>query len=317
MGAGASIKYGLPSGPQLREKILSHKVSNEDVKNLIKYKYNEKVQSYSQKDRERFYQNFFERENSIIRDEFRKFKDKFKASFLGSIDSFLSKEFDLIHEPLQPIVGKYLIVSEITKAQGASLGSLELGWIGQLIGQYVDPDYKVFFKKPPKIITFNYDTLIETHLKNYLVSKQNLELVEAQQLVDSLQIVHVYGKIDTYALTDITPKDIVNIKIMGNERVDVDPKIREYVNLASQGGRLYVIGFSYDKQNCKVLFSGTTSSSSNRVLFSTFYEQFLEEVKEGLKSVGPNFELAEEKNFGYGTKFSAEQILRKYPLLHR
>ncbi len=132
-----------------------------------------------------------------------------------------------------------------------------------------------------KIITFNYERLVEHHVFNFLTNNMNLSQKEAERIItQELEIVHVYGKIADlpWQTNPENPMEFgarnddekflqwakERIKLIG-WRINEETKkmIRRIID---NGDKFFLMGFGFDKDNMSIL-----KLPSNKPIISTAY----------------------------------------------
>lgn len=129
-------------------------------------------------------------------------------------------------------------------------------WIQVIVNKFTNSPEKLkkFLELKPKIITFNYDNLLETILINTLITTHKKTKEQAIKIVEDLGIIHVYGDIKSFSLSKdkVVRNAIDNIKMV-NERKETDTtKIKEYLEKVNT---LMFLGFGFDEDNMKLLFT--------------------------------------------------------------
>jgi hypothetical protein len=185
LGAGASIPYGLPSGPELKNRILS-RTSNPQNSDYLKA--------------------------DFLPGQISEFNIAFGRSNIRSIDSFLSHKGNEYFAE----IGKYAITLEIAHAEKTSelLGcvnhrgynfnldpqktAVKNGWYAHLWdAMKKGPDD---FEENSKLafITFNYDRSLEEFIKICFEGSNTRAKISPQRFFEymkMIEIIHVHGKI--------------------------------------------------------------------------------------------------------------------------
>ncbi len=272
LGAGASVPFGYPTSIELRERICHDKIDKIVLKDnrLIPY---------------------YEIEN---------FKIKFSNSLNLSIDLFLSrnKQFESI--------GKYAIINQILNAELESKEPSDIygkqNWISYLYDRitkkFKDSSYYKIADNKLKIITFNYDRLVENSLYKALCNTfTSINVSEFKNEMLRLNIMHVYGKIvplDWEKVDGIRYKTglgivkkidyLNNISVLYDQR---DIENRELIDQSLQSAqRIFFLGFGYADENLDVL-NLTENLNNNQQIFGTAYgltKNEIEKTKWKLKS---------------------------------
>jgi hypothetical protein len=192
------------------------------------------------------------------------FLKAFTASSATSIDSYLShlsKSTDSEKRTVFPALGKFIISYLISERETREpLGCQPANWIQFLIKEYIEPCPKAFFAGPPKIITFNYDRLLERYIYEHLVELHHIPQIEAESLVRSLNIIHVYGSLGDFTVWQDRPSSffsnaLSSIKVIGEDRdeaalIETKQKIQACLMKCT---KIYFLGYGFDPTNNEVL----------------------------------------------------------------
>lgn len=183
LGAGASLPYGLPSGRELRERIL-HSTSGKKFDHYLRAGFTEQ--------------------------DTRKFGTAFGQSRSQSIDVFLGHESNEVFSE----IGKFAITSEIAKSENndALMGTVsyrEGKWApNKAYESNSEGWYDIFWNKLDQtnfhlngkyvFITFNYDRTLEHYLYQAyegMNSEKKYSPAEIREKISHIKIIHVHGKI--------------------------------------------------------------------------------------------------------------------------
>jgi len=197
----------------------------------------------------------------------------------GSIDAFLSKDEN--NEFLT--LGKFVVAFHIMGYEGISLNHFgrKNTWLYHLAIKMEKVIYKEDELENLKIITFNYDRLIEHYLHCYFnrVGKWNDTLLNFTKG----NIMHTYGSLGelpfqnqgqftVYALENNKPENMEstmnNFQLMYEERNKQEMKERkkEAWDWIAGADKIYLLGFGYDKYNMNIL-----NIPSNKQAIGTAY----------------------------------------------
>jgi hypothetical protein len=255
LGAGSSMGFGYPSGPQLKQNILS-KFNQYDI--LINQL------GYTIQDTQVFI--------NALRDSGRM-----------SVDAFLENRPDLIE------IGKIEIaVDLISHEKHAILFQGENNWYDylfqQMYCQFADfPNNRISF------ITFNYDRSLEHYLFNALKNSFRKEDKEVAEIISRLTIIHVHGKLGNLPWQDpdgrpyldiIIPDHVKNpfergrflsqiknasqgIRII-SEISDVETNFAPVITPLQEAKRIIFLGFGYNTLNLDRLFFKFNLSQSQQ-----------------------------------------------------
>ncbi|MBS3964849.1 MAG: hypothetical protein KGZ80_10220 [Methylomonas sp.] len=237
VGAGASVPYGYPTGVQLRNE-LCNPANLQGLTDFV--------------------------DKSLIE----KFCEEFSSAQRYSIDSFLSHRAD---ERIDSGCGNQ---SQCTFGQ---LGKLAIAHqlikreISENLEKPVDPDdhwlmylwscmtrndlSKQDFKSNNiKIISFNYDRVIEQYLQTVIMSFYGVDRDEANELRKQIEIVHVYGTLQNlddrpYGKMDDLSKAAECIKVIPEARTGDDKEFTRAKEIISWARKICFIGFGFDDLN--------------------------------------------------------------------
>lgn len=251
LGAGASKPYGFPTSVELSNEVISN--SFQLVKSI--YRKNGITDKFF-REKEREYKIFF----------LSKFEEANKSRSI-SIDDFISKENNSIgrNKALK------LMIHCLMRFEEGSIERNYSDWIELFIDR-ISQGVKSLVENGKiddnlsnvKIITFNYERSFEYFLLKRL-SETYPQKAKLFLRLFTNNIVHVYGSIgkilDSYLERDINGGfcdygyfaddvglDIIiqNIKLIYDERMDSDAKIKEFLKDVDQ---IFFLGFGYDGFN--------------------------------------------------------------------
>ncbi len=261
VGAGASKDYGLPTGPELQRAIIRF-LKPDDAHDLgldIRI-----MEVLGELQRETFHNS-----NAFVE------TCRWIASALPlspSIDSFLETHSAKNH--LVGRLGKFAIARLIAEREQASalnnnnpaqvdFGILAQSWLGQLWARGlrgVAADNPRQALGNYRIITFNYDRCIEQFMRLVYQHFFQSSRDEAQEFVDSLEIIHVYGSLGPSGGNldfGLIQSSAQSLEAMNNlrtysEKVDDDTsaRIRQILDTTE---RVIFLGFSFAKINTDFL----------------------------------------------------------------
>lgn len=129
----------------------------------------------------------------------------------------------------------------------------------------------LFREKPPAIITFNYDNLLEKSLFYFLVEHYGFDERDAIQYVNSLGILHAYGHLDSL-ITNSKKKIMAaydrNIRVIGEDREtgSIADEIRQKLERPT---RIYWLGFGFDQANTNLILDNSPTNDTRRVHLAT------------------------------------------------
>lgn len=265
IGAGAHVPYGFPTGQKLKEIIrsISYSCNDSDTNasgNVVRSFLLKYMEDNPQETMDR-YQKYWSRSGGgtfrgicerIVKD----FVTDFVDAGTFTIDAFLATRTDWSD------LGKLVIAVIIRKYERRDpLRNMTDDWIHQFIAMYlVKKDREHIYANFPNVITFNYDRLLEEAIYRRLTKFFLYEEYEAIEILNKLNIHHVYGKIGDTRFDKLkfeTQSDLAaaakKILIVGEEREESDLK-SEIDDLMDSSSSVYVLGFGYDLINADLVF---------------------------------------------------------------
>ena len=191
IGAGAHVPYSMPTGKAIRQDLVNVSQSLDLMGSKTYIKNPEALPLFNEicdlvQDLPAIQELSFPVNPDVQRREFvveasRVFFDQFSGSMALSIDSYLTQiakhdkhKHKLTHSDrdIQLEIGLLTLVRLIHRyEQSTRIGTHTADWIHDLIDNYIQNDLDAFFRKPPSIITFNYDRILENHLLSHLVAR--------------------------------------------------------------------------------------------------------------------------------------------------
>lgn len=140
--------------------------------------------------------------DSLVISEYDSFLRSFCGSRVYSMDQYLANLTDEPNTERQELwtsFGKLTIAFLLHHFETQNLfGTSKEDWIELLINRHLLPDVSGFLENPPRIITFNYDRLLEKSIFSHLVHFHKFSYEKAVETVRSLPIIHVYGKLNEF-----------------------------------------------------------------------------------------------------------------------
>ena len=237
VGAGASKPYGLPTGHELKWKIIS------DYDQLLR-------SGYSGDD----FDNKLEAARQLARD--------FRNSGQASIDQFLSQRTDIA--PL----GKLLIASALLPREREAMEYRPQNgdWLARLFGYFnhlpdrIINDNNVF-------IVFNYDRIVELSFVSMYASSTGCDALHAAEKTNGIRVIHAYGSLTAPLSTLNHQRTLVSHETHGNVKLASDGILliseREQFELRNtligtvhNASTCVFLGFGFDQANLRVLGIG-------------------------------------------------------------
>lgn len=268
LGAGASVPYRYPDGVALIQNIVI-----QAKKIPEKYSFGRQVHELA---------------------------EKLQRSGCNSIDAFLS------HHPNLKEVGKLLIALELYRAENQAHTDLfglgrDEDWIRIVFNQLAENIGQV------KIITFNYDRLLEKKILDICQARQFTQ-DSTKKLLDSFEIIHVYGRLPISGFESSTLKlsphegsfkkeygeffgtedahDFGNLAARTNEVIGSIKIIGEASELADQARahiewaeRVIFLGCSYHRENMKLIGFKSTYGSHDDIYGTVYLMGPIEKIR--------------------------------------
>jgi hypothetical protein len=203
LGAGASMPYKFPSGPELLRRARDR--SSEGIHKATNGRF----------------------EMRLVRE----FREAMKNSQSDSIDSMLEYRNDLQE------IGSYFIAAEILHAEFSSLSQRpDSGdWISYLFRQIDAGDFQAFCDCPVTFVTYNYDRLVEQRFNCGLVSKFQPTSEQLARYWTDRPVIHLHGSVGD--LSKDAPGFVpfgAAIRVSG----EVEECIPRYLDAAAKGIRI-------------------------------------------------------------------------------
>jgi len=248
LGAGASCPYGYPSGAELRKYICLD----------FPKRYEDYLSQYTDKGY---------RDSKLL--SIKHFADTFFNSSTLSIDLFLARNPNLVE------TGKYIISFIILDTERESHFNERAikgqDWysflFNQLTAGIVDQKrLSAFSKNKVSFITFNYDRSLEHYLYESLRNSfTNVPPSKIAQEIESLEVIHVYGKVAPLDWQDgrngvpysthFTERLISTISgnIMTIYERQENSDFEDIQLTLNEAERIYVLGFGYAPENIEII----------------------------------------------------------------
>jgi hypothetical protein len=258
LGAGSSLDYGYPSGPELVTKIVDgFSAYAQSLANNIGIP-----------------PELFASRDGFI-EQAQKFTDLLREVRPDSIDAFLSR-----HNPDFDRIGAIAIAWQILTSEQISGDSNfsrrhhnRDNWQRYYFGQMAEGLYKTHVTEVlpfnTSVITFNYDRSFEASYLHYF--SKNFKENDQNHIQDGMTVHHVYGCIApekekftgyvrTQGLNNLIEASKL-IEVMYRSRGLLSERIPNYKEWIQQFERVFFLGFAYDDTNMQMLgFPGVLRS---------------------------------------------------------
>ena len=260
IGAGAGVPYGYPTGEQLSRIIMGDE--NSFISGPVANRRMKKVASTI---------GPLVSQLSLKGTEFAALQTALRYASPLSIDALLMQREEFVD------TGKLAIAAALLpfeQSDNAALFPMSGDWIGHLVHAMYG-DGKGAPEKTVRIVTFNYDRLIEHRLTLALSALRGITLDQAWEAVQKIPLVHVYGPLGEYSPTPkegavcwsptteslSSPGRIVqaaqSIRLVhergGGE--DITPEVETARRFISESRRVWFLGFGFDATNVSRLSS--------------------------------------------------------------
>jgi hypothetical protein len=302
LGAGASVPFGFPTGRKLVKDVCDSLQPGTQLFKLMEYyRFSDtKIQT---------------------------FRETLNGSRKPSVDAFLERN------PQYLEIGKLAIVHILLSYEKTSILFPEgkETWYDYLYNKLSDVPFDNFQNNNISIITFNYDRSFEHYIMTTLKKFYNKRQAECIDKVNSLQIIHVYGKLGYLPWEDfyfgvqygsnLDPDDLNKakdkIKIIPETDIDTEND-QEFINarqVLKRASQVYFIGFGYHKTNLGRLnihsllrFDGITGFSRKNIQCTAY--ELSEQQK---KDVEDLFNINVKINF-HSSNVDAYKFIKNVPL---
>ena len=256
IGAGASCPFGLPSGIGLRRLLVNYGVPE--------------------------YMMHVGSDPDRTRSAFESFQHAFLESGIESIDRFLSYRKEYVG------TGKLAIACHLLNSEEAALNRVHAkkgstspvteDWIGWLFNRLL-LKFGDVQNWPIRIITFNYDRIVEASFAMMRSSVYNVPFDESYKYIqDHLKLVHIYGRLDSDILYRGAAEARFNCGAGSHESARLaatgirvigeggprhsDHDISEAMHWILGSKTRIFLGFGFDQVNCRLLGLGQNHGHS-------------------------------------------------------
>jgi hypothetical protein len=224
--------------------------------------------------------------------EVQRFSELFAQSGMVSIDAFLARRGDEkvgvgVSASTFSDIGKHAIAHLLINEEKKSTfhPGQDDHWLEYLWRHMQDAPKERFLENKVKIISFNYDRVVEAYFQTVLQNAYGLGFDEANQLVEQMPIVHVYGQLQpltpasngrAYGVCDDAnaSKHASNsIRVIPEQRDD-DKAFVKAKSYLSDADRVCFLGFGFDSTNVRRLGlpSSLGSNPGSPVCYATTYQ---------------------------------------------
>ncbi len=256
-GAGTSMPYGFPSGKQLVKDIVSNQTKIPEAKDACLdvglTPYARMIQGCGHDPKSSRVRNFY---------------DHLKNSNTDSIDKFLNDR------PEYQDIGKLAIAHEILQYEHSNRNNVcditrdaSSKMLYRYLIQAMSRGDLIDEMKNHRFITFNYDRLFQHAIFVTLVRGYGMTFQEAVDRMSELQVVHVYGGLGHYNITnfgsehtELHPGQHVGmvktsstyLQLMYQQRGE-EALVSRLSEVIEETSRVIILGFGYDPLNMALI----------------------------------------------------------------
>lgn len=281
VGAGASVPYGYPTGPDLRGELC-------DLSKLG---------------------DLHDEYNKIYMERVNLFCQAFKASQIFSIDAFLAKRGE-------DALGTWNLLSSRDVNTYGECGKIAIAcrliereirtpylpepeedhWLQYLWNLMSHTPKAQFQDNQLKIISFNYDRVIEQYFQTVIKHAYGVNHDEATDLRKSIEIIHVYGNLQDLEERPYgeKPSDLSRvadcIKVIPEAREADDQLFEKAKEMIGWADKICFIGFGFDSTNVRRLgFPFPNHMLFGKTIYFTQYGMTVNEAHAAKKLLGDSF----------------------------
>jgi hypothetical protein len=312
LGAGASIRYGFPSGLGLRDKLWALRNITEGTPRFSLFT-----------------------SNGFTYKAVNEFAERFQASGIDSIDSFVDRQSEY------EAIAKLAIAYEICASEHPATlrqGNGTDDWYGYLWNRMAagarTPDD--LLKNQVHIVTFNYDRSLKAFLLAAIQNTfPNVNNKAAFDVLTKLPICHMYGSVGAvapipgesffpYAHAQANPEDLRpfpaaagTIHLMPGVRDDA-PSFQTAQRWFRLSDRVCFLGFGFDELNCIRLNFAEVIAESKRwpKVYATVYNMFRMEAMHSLQALLPGCTYDFDQLADIESKLECAAMLRRFGALY-
>jgi hypothetical protein len=239
IGAGGSVPFGFPTGEELKWAIIDLLRRNEgeqDPTIRLSPLYRRLI------------------EEGFEPEEIRHLINRLKTAGWSSVDEFLAQ-----HKELQ-LVGKAAMAGVLLPCENRDQlfdpmdkkGNRINNWY-QLLFKAIYSPFEDITRKKVNIFTYNYDSSLETYLKETMKSSYAHPQQEIEKVLKHIPIVHLHGEFASHEYaSESTPVSLrgcsEKIKIV-TDNLDDSPQFQQAADAMWKAEEIYFIGFGYDEKN--------------------------------------------------------------------
>jgi len=266
LGAGASKPYGFPTGVELKNEILQRN------KSAI-------LASAYERQGTPNYNPFWRHILDLYgKERFSEFFEALRKSGKYSVDAFIE------HRPIFTDLGKALIATELIKYEDErNLFQRDGGWYQYLYNR-MNARLNEFSNNRVSVITFNYDRSLEQCFLTYIQNDYDLSRKDAAQVLSSIPIVHLHGKLGELPefsssgyrrYESKTTEEAVDIctdkiKIIHEDKFEGDEEFNRAHELITEAEVIWFLGFGFDNTNLARLGLPNLLKRPQQILGTTY-----------------------------------------------
>ncbi len=223
IGAGASKPYGMPLGTGLRDEIIRNGLFFKvDFLECLEY-------------------------SGFSKEEYKDFVEDLRLSGYPSVDLYLEKRDKYLD------IGKFSIAYQILIEQEKALKNIfppfqpKDHWLEVLWLKLLGDDFNDFKKNNLKILTFNYDRLVDEYLTELTVNH-----FDGNTFDSHIEIIHLHGAIDSMFdfgnFNEVVKKSKDSIKIISESNAST-PEFERATKILEDSEKILFLGFGYNQTN--------------------------------------------------------------------
>jgi hypothetical protein len=277
LGAGSSASYGFPTGEDLKWLLISKDVDDFCFKSgkkkedkdyylnfqgvALYFSYLKKI-TYDSGENAIIHFDYNGEEIHITAKELNNFRKALNESSSNTIDTFISQKNDESAKKIANVLVLLAIRAFSTFIFNANSSDDWFQYFAARNFDWIDDFTNAF----PTIITFNYDNVFYLKLEKYF---QNRFPTKYKSILNSINIIHVYGNIRTVDYGDLPgaadqkdefirnfiKENYTRLKFIRKIKDDSDniqiDKIRQAIKVSKE---IYVLGYGFDRFNNEILF---------------------------------------------------------------